>query len=106
MNKKIRQSVVDRAKGRCEACGVSLGPDSERGHFDHYLGRRVEESVETGWLLCVSCDHERTTNQPSSRHWAEKFIVHCALQALPILGSPAARPYFEAMDAAMRRVVV
>ncbi len=76
MNKRIRATVVERAGGNCEACGKSLGPESERGHFDHFFSRRNSEEVETGWLICPPCDEARTQNRPSATYWLAAFALH------------------------------
>lgn len=79
MSKKIRALVVKRAGGHCENCMAFVGDD---GHLDHQFGRaKVKESVANCWLLCLRCDHEKTTNHPSAQVWLERFAIHAALYA-------------------------
>jgi hypothetical protein len=86
----VRQAVVTRAGGRCEACGTHVTAAS--GELDHFFGRARSESVETCWLLCpgaVGCHRSKTDNQPSRRWWLERFRRHAVLhgfgRAIPMV---------------------
>lgn len=77
--KDIRAEVCERAAGQCESCGKWVGEDGADAHLDHRFGRgagRPAESVENCWLLCIACDHSRTTNSPSAAYWWGRFILH------------------------------
>ena len=76
---KLRAAVCKRADGKCESCRAWVGLNGEDGHLDHRFGRgagRPEESPANCWLLCIACDHARTTNSPSAAYWWAKFIHH------------------------------
>lgn len=76
MNKSIRAAAVERSEGHCEACGKWAG---EAAHCDHFFGRgHVAESLATVWMLCPSCDHHKTVNDPSNRWWVCLFESHAA----------------------------
>jgi 5-methylcytosine-specific restriction endonuclease McrA len=69
----VRAACVERAKGRCEACGMlTTAP-----HMDHFHGRAREESIESCWMLCPSCHLDKTENRPSRRTWLLRFRSHC-----------------------------
>lgn len=80
----IRAAVMDRARGRCEACG-------ERAALalDHWLGgigrRRQMESVETTWALCGECHRDRTENRPSAADWNRHFEAHARRHGYPVV---------------------
>lgn len=68
---------MKRADGHCESCFRFFGDD---GRADHFFGRAKSEETEANvWGLCVSCDHDKTNNNPSARIWLERFGLHCAL---------------------------
>lgn len=70
----VRQAVVTRAAGRCEACGVDLpGP---MGEMDHFFGRARSENVETCWFLCRECHQFKTDNFPTRSIWLRRFRTH------------------------------
>lgn len=73
----VRQAVVSRAGGRCEACGVEVS--ARVGELDHFFGRARSENVETCWLLCRTCHGEKTENRPNRRWWLERFRRHAVL---------------------------
>lgn len=81
---QIRAAVMRRADGRCEAC---TGPLGLSGVWDHWLGgsgrRKALESVETTWALCAYCNHQRTDNIPSAKHWNRRFQTHCDTHGYP-----------------------
>lgn len=85
MNKKLRAAVLARADGNCEACGFAV----VFGHLDHWLSgngrRRQSESVESCWILCLSCDLDRTANRPNAAHWNARFKAHCEKHGYPVL---------------------
>lgn len=77
MNRDVRQAVMERADGRCEACGQWFG---ERLQCDHAFGRKhAEETVRTCWALCPTDHQAKTLNEPSRIHWMWQFAIHCAL---------------------------
>ena len=59
-SRKVRASIIARAKGKCEACGASLKP--REGEVDHILpdalGGRPEAS--NGRLICTVCHKAKT----------------------------------------------
>ena len=79
----LREAVMKRAGGKCEACGMS----STRLHCDHWQGgvgrRRAEQSIATTWALCPSCDFARTRNNPDAETWNRTFAAHCAEHGYP-----------------------
>jgi len=82
----IRQHVLERAAGRCEACGSRFYAFN-MPQIDHWLGgsgrRRPQQSVKTCWALCVACDKARTHNRPSAEHWNALFKKHCQKYGYP-----------------------
>lgn len=75
---KLRAAVCRRAEGKCEQCKAWVGENGESGHLDHFFGRaKAAESVETCWLLCVRCDHNKTNNSPRAEEWLRAFARHC-----------------------------
>jgi Zn finger protein HypA/HybF involved in hydrogenase expression len=46
----VKQIVLDRAYGRCEKCGDTLG----NKYYFHYKNIRMI-SPETVWVLCSKC---------------------------------------------------
>lgn len=79
MNKAVRAAVVERSQGLCEACYQWGG---ESLHCDHFAGRRKGESVAKCWMLCPSCDHLKTANNPSAQKWVERWLAHCFVYGL------------------------
>jgi hypothetical protein len=71
---EVRAACVARAEGDCEACARFAGAAL---HLDHFWGRAREESVESCWMLCPGCDHEKTENKPTRQHWLHLFSFHC-----------------------------
>lgn len=76
--KEIRAAVMERAGGKCEACGLAWewndGPE-----LDHFFPKgRTPQSVETCWAIHTSCHMEKTANEPSAEWWLEKFCEHAA----------------------------
>lgn len=60
--KEIRAAVMERADGKCEACGVSPPTD-----LHHVFGRvRVPQSVRNCLALCRVCHSRFTDNMPSA----------------------------------------
>ncbi len=71
---RIRAKVCERANGECECCGAHVGFDGELGHLDHFWGRKhAAESVENCWLLCITCDADKTANRPRAAWWLTRF---------------------------------
>ena len=65
---RLRRSVVERAGGRCEYCGLSQEGQEATFHIDHVVpraagGPTTEENLA---LACVSC---------SLRKWAKQTAV-------------------------------
>lgn len=82
--KQIREECGLRSKGRCEACGVTLGAVSG-AEMDHFFGHgKVKESVETCWVLCRQCHLQKTNNDPSAERWLWSFISHCILHGYQV----------------------
>lgn len=76
MNKKIRAAAVEHSEGNCEACGRFAG---EAAHCDHFFGRKhAAETLANVWMLCASCDHHKTVNDPSCRWWVCVFRSHAS----------------------------
>jgi hypothetical protein len=73
MTPELRQRLVARARGRCEACGEK--PCQECDHF--FSRARAEENEATCWMLCTSCHFQKTVNHPNAAHWFRRFIEHC-----------------------------
>lgn len=70
----IRAAVMERARGRCEACGVP----SVVLELDHQHGRgKAPQSVENCRALCPLCHREKTLSRPSAAHWLKDFAAHC-----------------------------
>lgn len=77
MNRKVRAAVVARAGESCEACFRWCG---EAGHLDHQFGRaKAEETEANCWLLCPTCDDDKTNNRPDAATWLQKFALHASL---------------------------
>lgn len=78
---RIREAVMTRAGGYCEACG---GPATGTDPLvlDHMLGgigrRRQRQSVETCWAIHgMTCHVNRTNNAPAAalwRTWMQLFL--------------------------------
>lgn len=74
--KDLRARVVERADGKCEACGRFV--DAESGHLDHFHPRgKVPQTLWTCWFLCVECDTMKTLNKPSAAYWLERWVKFC-----------------------------
>lgn len=73
----IRYDVISRAKGRCEACGISS--DERALDVDHIIPRNNGGKTEIGNLqaLCYKCNSEkRDRDDTAFREWKEeKFAV-------------------------------
>lgn len=82
---EIREAVLKRSRGWCEACGQ--GPMTLE--LDHWLGgsgRRVQkQSVETCWALCRECHYGRTHNIPGAVVWNAHFRHHCERYGYPVI---------------------
>jgi hypothetical protein len=82
---RLRDEALARSLHKCEA------PDCRAGgralHLDHWLGgigrRRLAESIQTVWMLCVPCHEQRTRNVPSVEWWNDAFAKHCAFHGYP-----------------------
>lgn len=80
---KLRAEICKRADGACEHCGRWVGLYGEWGELDHFHSRRVEESLETCWLLCGTayipdgCHFKKTNSKPDAAYWLCAFIRHC-----------------------------
>lgn len=82
----LLEAARARANGFCESCELMRGPSL---FMDHWLGgngrRRVEERLETVWMVCVDCNHNRTYNIPSAEYWNAKFAGHCERYGYPFV---------------------
>lgn len=72
----IREAVLKRADGRCEACATGFTPLNS-AELDHFFGKARSEAVETCWALCRQCHAEKTDNEPSAADWLQYFVSHC-----------------------------
>lgn len=72
----IRRHVLERAKGRCEFCGVTTA-SLEVDHMFGGANRRTLQSVFTCWALCRFCHLQKTANTPNAAHWLRVFREHC-----------------------------
>lgn len=69
----IRYDVISRAKGKCEACGISS--DERALDVDHIIPRNKGGKTEIGNLqaLCYKCNSEkRDRDNTSFREWREE----------------------------------
>ena len=69
----IRYDVISRAKGRCEACGISS--DERALDVDHIMPRNKGGETEIGNLqaLCYKCNSEkRDRDNTAFRDWKEE----------------------------------
>lgn len=73
----IREAVLQRAKGVCEACNNTCG-DLEVDHFFGGSRRRSLQSETTCWALCPGCHREKTRNVPNASHWLTIFTIHAS----------------------------
>jgi 5-methylcytosine-specific restriction endonuclease McrA len=72
--KRIRTMAVERASGRCEACGSEFSAFNP-AQLDHFWGRgRAAQSIENCWLVHATCHSDKTSNRPSRAHWLFKFL--------------------------------
>lgn len=75
MDKRVYESVSERAEGHCE-CGC--GADVLALEADHYFGRaRAPENPANVWMLRPSCHRQKTDGVPSAVVWAIRFAKHC-----------------------------
>jgi 5-methylcytosine-specific restriction endonuclease McrA len=72
---EVRAAVIERARGKCEACGAWSG----QLQLDHFFGRARSESPETCWALDGNCHKLKTNNRPSAQRWLTIFADHCLL---------------------------
>lgn len=68
----LRDAVLTRAAGRCEACGA----DGQLLELDHFFGRARSETVETCWMLCGEDHFQKTNSLPGRRFWLLRFQRH------------------------------
>lgn len=59
-SRKIRASIIERADGKCEGCGIILGGKSFE--IDHILPAALGGTAtqSNGRLLCIPCHREKT----------------------------------------------
>jgi hypothetical protein len=82
----IRREVFARSAGRCEACSSPLYGRAVLDHWEGGTGRRrVRESIETCWALCLPCDRKRTLNKPHAEQWNVWRERHCQRYGYPFL---------------------
>lgn len=87
----VREGVLARSYGLCEACGH---PGHELDEFFGGIGRRrVLASIRTCWFLCIKCHHDKTENRPNARHWAVTLRDHCILHGYTAEASLAMRRF-------------
>lgn len=108
----LRRAVLQRARGRCEYCGLSQGGQEATFHVDHVMpiaegGQTVAENVA---LACVSCSLRKGARQtamdpqtgseaplfnPRRDRWAEHF----RFDGVDVVGlSPTGRATVEALQ--------
>lgn len=77
MSPDLHQTLVDRARGRCECgCGAYLLETGKE--VDHFFGRaKAEEGESTCWVLSPACHFRKTRNSPDGGYWLRLFIKHC-----------------------------
>jgi hypothetical protein len=77
----VRDLVMERADGFCEACEINFDPDLRPGELDHFWGRGKEkQTAENCWALCRGCHRAKTDNVPSRSYWLAQFGNHCAVK--------------------------
>jgi hypothetical protein len=80
MKADLAAALLARAGDRCECgCGIPFGPflSAERV-MDHFAGRaRIEDSLDSIWVLRRDCDALKTANKPSAAHWLRLWLAHC-----------------------------
>jgi 5-methylcytosine-specific restriction endonuclease McrA len=70
----VREVCVERAGGRCEACGEIHGAALQ---MDHFWGRARDESIQSCWMVCPKCHFDKTNNRPSRGVWLGGFSLFC-----------------------------
>ena len=76
---RLRRLVINRAKGRCEYCGLSQEGQEATFHIDHIVPRASEgPTAETNLALaCVSCslrkEARRSARDPESGRMVRLF---------------------------------
>ena len=73
----VYAAVDERSRGFCESCHLDVVA-SQGSSRDHFWGRAREESAESVWKLCATCDHDKTLNRPNRKWWLGKFRRHAA----------------------------
>lgn len=73
---EIREAVMNRARGNCEACGRPCSEVSPL-EMDHFFGRaKTQQTTMNCWALCHGCHLDKTNNHPSSAWWLSRFYGH------------------------------
>jgi hypothetical protein len=86
----IREAVMQRANGNCEACGKAWGV-ATMDHWSCGTGKSQRQTVENCWFLCGapfipgSCHYLRQRNEPSISVWNELFRIHAKRHGLPVI---------------------
>lgn len=75
----VYAAVDARSHGCCESCWVETHTQIPGVSRDHFWGRAREESVESVWRLCATCDHDKTNNRPNRKWWLGRFRRHAML---------------------------
>ncbi len=93
MEARLRQSVRQRAKNRCEYCGLHQDFEPLRFHIEHIVSRQHggKDSLENLALACHHCNRHKGTNfsrldpktkklsrlfHPRLDDWEEHFSTH------------------------------
>ena len=79
MKQAIAESVLARAAGKCEHCGLYFDNSLEGAvELDHALSRREPDSIDTIWALRRACHRSKTDSIPDAATWLRAFAQHCA----------------------------
>lgn len=78
-NRKVYAAVTVRAGGKCEHCGRAFGSGlDDKDVRDHFWGRGKEPTtVPLVWVLCNTCNDEKTRNVPTHAAWLRAYLIHC-----------------------------
>lgn len=85
-SKKSTYAILSkRAEGVCEAC-LRPGTDFNPLQYDHFFGRKKDPDNDPakGWLIHMSCHHEKTRSYPDAEFWKGMFTAHLRRVGLPI----------------------
>lgn len=80
-DRKVYAAVTVRAGGKCEHCGRAFGTGlADKDVRDHFFGRGKEPTtIPLVWVLCNTCNDEKTRNAPTHAAWLRAYLIHCNL---------------------------